>query len=138
MVSKGSVITHLITKGYWAPALSAMVTSALAGPVDDLQPGHWFEVPNSQLLDVTPAQVPPGIEGYPAIMDSWSGGAYDTARDRLIVWGGGHAAYSGNEVYVFDTTNGAVKKLAVKSEPHGLTVWPQPGRYSLGHTGNMR
>ena len=24
------------------------------------------------------------------------------------------------------------------SEPHGLTVWPQPGRYSLGHTGNMR
>jgi hypothetical protein len=23
-------------------------------------------------------------------------------------------------------------------EPHGLTVWPQPGRYSLGHTGNMR
>ena len=24
------------------------------------------------------------------------------------------------------------------SEPHGLTVWPQPGRYSLGHTGEMR
>jgi hypothetical protein len=23
----------------------------------------------------------------------------------------------------------------VKTEPHGLTVWPQPGRYSLGHTG---
>ena len=23
-------------------------------------------------------------------------------------------------------------------EPHGLTVWPQPGRYSLGHTGNLR
>jgi hypothetical protein len=26
----------------------------------------------------------------------------------------------------------------VGHEPHGLTVWPQPGRYSLGHTGNMR
>ena len=24
------------------------------------------------------------------------------------------------------------------AEPHGLTVWPQPGRYSLGHTGNLR
>jgi len=23
-------------------------------------------------------------------------------------------------------------------EPHGLLVWPQPGRYSLGHTGNTR
>jgi YVTN family beta-propeller protein len=43
-----------------------------------------------------------------------------------------------NEVYVFDTSNGSVKKIPVKSEPHGLTVWPQPGRYSLGHTGNLR
>src|SRR5262249_22379581 len=43
-----------------------------------------------------------------------------------------------NEVYVIDTTNGQVKKIPVKTEPHGLAVWPQPGRYSLGHTGNMR
>jgi YVTN family beta-propeller protein len=43
-----------------------------------------------------------------------------------------------NEVYVFDTTTGSVRKIPVKSEPHGLTVWPQPGRYSLGHTGNLR
>ena len=43
-----------------------------------------------------------------------------------------------NVVYVFDTTTGAVKSIPVGTEPHGLTVWPQPGRYSLGHTGNMR
>jgi len=43
-----------------------------------------------------------------------------------------------NEVYVFDTASGSVKKIPVKTEPHGLTVWPQPGRYSLGHTGNLR
>ncbi|MGZ8443737.1 MAG: YVTN family beta-propeller repeat protein [Candidatus Binatia bacterium] len=43
-----------------------------------------------------------------------------------------------NEIYVFDTASGSVKKIPVKTEPHGLTVWPQPGRYSLGHTGNMR
>ncbi len=43
-----------------------------------------------------------------------------------------------NSVYVIDTTNGTVKSIAVKTEPHGLTVWPQPGRYSLGHTGNLR
>jgi len=42
-------------------------------------------------------------------------------------------------VYAFDTTTGEVKaKVPVGLEPHGLTVWPQPGRYSLGHTGNMR
>ncbi len=43
-----------------------------------------------------------------------------------------------NAVYVIDTSSGAVKSIAVKTEPHGLTVWPQPGRYSLGHTGNLR
>jgi YVTN family beta-propeller protein len=43
-----------------------------------------------------------------------------------------------NVVYDIDTTSGAVKSIPVGQEPHGLTVWPQPGRYSLGHTGNMR
>jgi YVTN family beta-propeller protein len=41
-------------------------------------------------------------------------------------------------VYRFDTATGEVHQLAVGQEPHGLTVWPQPGRYSLGHTGNLR
>ena len=43
-----------------------------------------------------------------------------------------------NVVYAIDTTSGSVTKIPVGKEPHGLTVWPQPGRYSLGHTGNMR
>ena len=41
-------------------------------------------------------------------------------------------------VYRFDTQSGEVAQVKVGREPHGLTVWPQPGRYSLGHTGNMR
>lgn len=41
-------------------------------------------------------------------------------------------------VYAFDTATGAVRKISVGAEPHGLAVWPQPGRYSLGHTGIMR
>jgi YVTN family beta-propeller protein len=43
-----------------------------------------------------------------------------------------------NAVYKIDTTTGQSKIIPVKTEPHGLTVWPQPGRYSLGHTGNLR
>ncbi|MCU1455617.1 MAG: hypothetical protein JWN46_3763 [Acidimicrobiales bacterium] len=44
-----------------------------------------------------------------------------------------------SEVYVFDTTTGGLAaRIPVGDGPHGLTVWPQPGRYSLGHTGNMR
>jgi YVTN family beta-propeller protein len=44
-----------------------------------------------------------------------------------------------NVVYVFDTWTGLViHKIPVGAGPHGLCVWPQPGRYSLGHTGNLR
>ncbi|MGZ5104057.1 MAG: YVTN family beta-propeller repeat protein [Usitatibacter sp.] len=43
-----------------------------------------------------------------------------------------------NVVYAFDTATGEAKVIKVGLEPHGLAVWPQPGRYSLGHTGNMR
>lgn len=43
------------------------------------------------------------------------------------------------EVYVFDTATGKLThRIPVGREPHGLCVWPQPGRFSLGHTGNMR
>jgi len=41
-------------------------------------------------------------------------------------------------VYAFDTASGQVRIIKVGQEPHGLAVWPQPGRYSLGHTGIMR
>ncbi len=42
-------------------------------------------------------------------------------------------------VYAIDTTSGALRaRIRVGLQPHGLTVWPQPGRYSLGHTGIMR
>jgi YVTN family beta-propeller protein len=48
------------------------------------------------------------------------------------------AARYDDVIYRFDTTTGAVTQVKVGAEPHGLTVWPQPGRYSLGHTGNLR
>lgn len=43
------------------------------------------------------------------------------------------------EVYVLDTSTGLVThRIPVGRGPHGLTVFPQPGKYSLGHTGNYR
>jgi YVTN family beta-propeller protein len=43
------------------------------------------------------------------------------------------------EVYAIDTRTGRlVARIAVGAGPHGLCVWPQPGRYSLGHTGILR
>jgi YVTN family beta-propeller protein len=43
-----------------------------------------------------------------------------------------------SEVYVINTTTGALKRIPVGKGPHGLCVFPQPGKISLGHTGNYR
>ncbi len=56
--------------------------------------------------------------------------------DGKTLWLSGR--YSG-EIYAFDTSNGKLlARINVGKGPHGLCVFPQPGRYSLGHTGNMR
>jgi YVTN family beta-propeller protein len=59
----------------------------------------------------------------------------NVSADGKLLWLAGR--YD-NVVYAIDTGTGEVRSIAVGKEPHGLTVWPQPGRYSLGHTGNLR
>jgi hypothetical protein len=59
----------------------------------------------------------------------------NVSADGRLLWLSGRFDRA---VYAIDTTSGEVKKIPGGDQPHGLTVWPQPGRYSLGHTGNMR
>jgi DNA-binding beta-propeller fold protein YncE len=58
------------------------------------------------------------------------------SADGRTLWLSGR--YNG-EVYAIDTRTGRLRaRIAVDNGPHGLAVWPQPGRYSLGHTGILR
>jgi YVTN family beta-propeller protein len=42
-------------------------------------------------------------------------------------------------ISVVDTSTGhVIKRLSVSDSPHGLTFFPQPGRFSLGHNGVYR
>jgi YVTN family beta-propeller protein len=60
----------------------------------------------------------------------------DVSADGRVLWLSGRF---GAEVYAIDTRTGRLlRRIPVGASPHGLAVWPQPGRYSLGHTGNMR
>jgi len=60
----------------------------------------------------------------------------NVSADGRILWLSGR--WNG-VVYAIDTHNGRLlAKIPVGSSPHGLCVWPQPGRYSLGHTGILR
>jgi DNA-binding beta-propeller fold protein YncE len=76
------------------------------------------------------------------VVDTWrlpGGGSPDmggVSADGHVLWLAGR--YDA-EVYAIDTRTGALQdRIAVGQGPHGLCVYPQPGRYSLGHTGVFR
>jgi hypothetical protein len=71
----------------------------------DLDIGEWWSVPrvgNTFLNDVAATPNAGGGEGVAGVINDWSGGCIDTKRKDLLIWGGGHAGYAGNEVYAFN------------------------------------
>jgi YVTN family beta-propeller protein len=75
------------------------------------------------------------------VVDTWTipRGSPDmgnVSADGKVLWVSGRY---GGEVYALSTTDGRLlARIKVGLGPHGLCVWPQPGRYSLGHTGILR
>jgi len=117
------------------PAIPKTVDSALSAPklmaaIHALKPGHWLEIPGSEMVRVqvdackstavTNAyeRIGTGAAGCnPDGIMAYSGGVYDTRRHRLIVWGGGHSAYAGNELYAFDVVGSRWMRLTDPSPP---------------------
>lgn len=88
--------------------------------------GQWAAIANSTLADICPTV--PGAAatgGSPmagdckSAMTAWSGGAFDTTRNRLMLWGGGHGDYYGNELYGLTVTGAGA--LAVVKAPSDVT-----------------
>jgi len=76
------------------------------------------------------------------VKETWrvpGGGSPDmggVSADGELLWLSGR--YNA-EIYALDTDDGELRaRIPVGAGAHGMLVWPQPGRYSLGHTGNMR
>lgn len=96
------------------------------GPLSDFErtlvelPGDsWYEAPDTKMR---PVCVPDslgvrGIVGCTAVVTAWSGGGYDTKRHRLVLWGGGHGDYFGNELYGFDLRNGTWSRITEPTVP---------------------
>jgi len=76
------------------------------------------------------------------VSETWripGGGSPDmggVSADGKLLWLSGRYH---SEVYAINTDDGRLRaRIPVGAGAHGILVWPQPGRYSLGHTGNMR
>ncbi len=96
-------------------ALLTGVAAAQTPGIADIPPGHWWEVPDSRLDRVAAHPNPGGA--LQAVMTAWNGAAFDTRRERLLVWGGGHRDYAGNEVYAFDLKTLTWQRLTEPSTP---------------------
>jgi YVTN family beta-propeller protein len=63
-------------------------------------------------------------------------GAAGVSPTGRVLWVSARAA---DAVYAVSTRTGRVlRTVTTRAGPYGLCVHPQPGRFSLGHTGNMR
>jgi hypothetical protein len=99
----------------------------------------WFEVPDTHLQSVCPPNT--GEYAFSSnctnILAAWSGAIADTARNRMIIWGGGHNDYYGNELYSFDLNSLALTRLTNPSplNPNHVCVTTLPdGKPNTRHT----
>ncbi len=113
-----------VSSGHYAVAArgTELAAKSLAAPaprgaelVAKMPPNSWLSVPGTHLRSVLPdpARFPKiaGRSGPRSVVDAWSGGALDTRRNRLVVWGGGFTNYHGNEIYAFDLGTLAWERL---------------------------
>lgn len=119
--------TLVLPTAFFVLAYSAPAQAQSIKPIDAITPGTWYEVPNSRMNRVAYGNGPGddkklaaavhAVEGPQAIMNDWSGAAFDTKRDNLFVWGGGHSGYAGNEVYLFNMDSLSWSRLTKPSQP---------------------
>jgi hypothetical protein len=81
----------------------------------------WLEIPSSRLDSVgADSELYPEVQGFGGIggITAYSGAVFDSKRNRLVIWGGGHGDYRGNEIYVFDTDTLTWERLTDPSDPN--------------------
>lgn len=101
-------------------AALAMLLGSSAGHAQDLSyllgllsttpAGGWVKASTNEFSDAWATGsvgIPvTGFGGTKNVVDAWSSMAWDSTRGNLMFWGGGHASYQGNEMYVWQGSNG--------------------------------
>ena len=83
----------------------------------------WYEVPNTSLTGICPTYSDiQGDSGCAAVESAWGSALVDNTRNRLILHGGGHVDYDGNEIYAIDFNANPIAPVLVKDASHGSGV----------------
>ena len=98
------------------PDLSRLQTALDAVPV-----GGWASVSLGTWGSAWPSPRYDGDIG--SIAYAWGSMAWDSQRGRLMLWGGGHANYAGNEMYLWDAASGLWSRGSLPSAYQSGTSW---------------
>ncbi len=87
----------------------------------------WQEIPNTTLKSVCPEKDYNGVDYdfsfyCQNVTAAWNGGAFDSKRNRLYIWGGGHTDYMGNEIYALDLNQNKMLRLTSPATPLADTM----------------
>ena len=102
-----------------SPVFAQADLSRMLNLLDATPDGGWVQVNTNKFSDawVTgPDALPSGsYSDQAAIIHAWSSFAWDSNRGNLLLWGGGHANYMGNEMYVWQGSTGLWTRGSVSS-----------------------
>jgi len=132
-------------KWYWVKAplsgvlLIATLSASNAAQAALPATSGWYEIPNTQMRAVCPPNKFGGTAydfnfycQYATM--AWSGGAFDTLRNRMYIWGGGHSDYYGNEIYAMNLNTQVMSRLTDPALPVGTSTPAQSELYPYNGT----
>jgi|GEM_PF-821807 len=118
---------------------SATVSLYAQNPIlQNLPEDTWYSVPNSKMEAVFPPFDPVywGVSGPRSVISAWGGGTYDPVHYQMVLWGGGHSDYYGNEIYVFKIDSLKWHRITDPSQPNLNTEVNSDGTPISRHTYN--
>lgn len=122
-----SLLVVITFPGTLAPVYAETSFERLSSLLAATPEGGWVEASTNPFSDAWPKgadAVPLTLGAPPAIINAWSSFAWDSKRGDLMLWGGGHANYAGNEMYLWDGATGAWERgsLPSKVDTSGLII----------------
>ena len=93
----------------------------LVDRIATIEEGSWLRLNLNRFADVWPPlelrAKPTGLKPDPAkIIRAWSSFAWDCRRGDLLIYGGGHANYAGNDTYRWRASTGLWERMSLSSE----------------------
>jgi hypothetical protein len=79
----------------------------------------WYQIPSTNLRPLCPPYPEiQAVEGCSAVMADWAGALFDTSRNALVITGGGHNGYYGNEIYSINLNANPITVTLLKDATH--------------------